>query len=48
MNVAVRELTADELDLVSGAGAKEAAIVLLANATYGMTGAYVAMALLLK
>ena len=48
MNVPVRELTADELDVVSGGTARDAAIFLLAAATGGVTGAVVAFVLLKK
>ena len=48
MNVAVRELTADELEVVSGASAGDAAKFLLAFALGGPIGAAVAFAYLKK
>ena len=48
MNVAVRELTADELDVVSGAGAKEALIVMAVAHTAGIAAGYAALAYYLK
>jgi hypothetical protein len=48
MKLPVRELTADELDFVSGATAADAAKFLLANAIYGSTGALVAFIYLKK
>lgn len=48
MNVPVRELTADELDVVSGASATDAAKFLLAAAIGGVPGAIAAFIYLKK
>jgi len=47
MNVAVRELTADELDAVSGGkGELEAVVVVATAVAFGVGAGYVALALL--
>ena len=48
MNLAMREITADELDAVSGANAQDAGLFLLAALVGGVPGAVVAFVILKK
>jgi hypothetical protein len=48
MNLAMREITADELDAVSGANAQDAGLFLLAALVGGVPGAVVAFVVLKK